>query len=593
MMFTKPFKIKSQTQLKGSDRKKLRVELSQAFPLLTAEDFTSLVPNKEDVSLVRVHCYKGENVHVYQAQKDPIFFTVEKEKIFFPTVYTLWKYPDIMHSFTTHPPVIDVLLGGADLMLPGIVTKGNMNPRTYGKFEKGFPVCINTTDNKAPQAVGTTAHDNMDMYMAARQGKGVNILHVFRDQLWEMGTKSLAPNLGVPRIMMEADKEVKDREDVSKESSNQLIKSEELVETGSENVTEDMKALELLEETQTQDNILEAAAECGASQEQDAVLSGPELMDKLLLHCFLKSWKTSAKKVELPILTSNFYRLHMIPACPDGQSLDIKKSSYKKLSKFLNAMAKNDIIAVKEFPKGIENITNINWEHEDIKSFIVDNEETTMKPVTKNENAFVPPVIEELYQVSGDTIQFYKANGLSKGDALSTADVRRIVTEYIKKKGLQKDGDKVVTLDKLLHEAVVNKKEGFKETLRWDEIFSRMLGKMSPAVKISRENAIPVIRKGKLEPIEIVVAKRTGNKKVTLVYNASVYGIDENEFAHQVQVGVAASTSVGPAENKPQGMTQVLIQGNQVAFIAKLLLETYRLPRKYIRGLELAQKKKK
>lgn len=59
---------------------------------------------------------------------------------------------------------------------------------------------------------------------------------------------------------------------------------------------------------------------------------------------------------------------------------------------------------------------------------------------------------------------------------------------------------------------------------------------------------------------------------MTLVYNASLYGIDEAEFAHQVQVGVAASTSTGPAEHKPQGTTQVLIQGNQVAFVGKLLL---------------------
>lgn len=60
--------------------------------------------------------------------------------------------------------------------------------------------------------------------------------------------------------------------------------------------------------------------------------------------------------------------------------------------------------------------------------------------------------------------------------------------------------------------------------------------------------------------------------QVTLIYNAGVYGIDESELAHQIQVGVAASTSVGPAEHKPAGTTQVLVQGNQVAFIAKLLL---------------------
>ena len=67
------------------------------------------------------------------------------------------------------------------------------------------------------------------------------------------------------------------------------------------------------------------------------------------------------------------------------------------------------------------------------------------------------------------------------------------------------------------------------------------------------------------------------SSQVTLVYNVHIYGIDEAEFAHQIQVGVAASTSVGPAEHKPQGTTQVLVQGNQVAFIGKLLLGEARL----------------
>lgn len=79
-----------------------------------------------------------------------------------------------------------------------------MNPYSYGKFEKGFHVAINTTDNKAPHAIGITAHSSMDMYMAGKRGKGVSILHVYRDQLWEMGSRSPPPNLGPPDIILDA-----------------------------------------------------------------------------------------------------------------------------------------------------------------------------------------------------------------------------------------------------------------------------------------------------------------------------------------------------------------------------------------------------
>lgn len=46
--------------------KKLRVELSEAFPSLTPDDLAALVPNKEDVVVIRMYCYKGESVLVYQ-----------------------------------------------------------------------------------------------------------------------------------------------------------------------------------------------------------------------------------------------------------------------------------------------------------------------------------------------------------------------------------------------------------------------------------------------------------------------------------------------------------------------------------------------
>ena len=65
----------------------------------------------------------------------------------------------------------------------------------YGKFEKNDIVYVNTTANKAAHAVGITANCSMDMYMAAGHGKGVCILHVIGDFLWQIGSKSVPPNI--------------------------------------------------------------------------------------------------------------------------------------------------------------------------------------------------------------------------------------------------------------------------------------------------------------------------------------------------------------------------------------------------------------
>ena len=48
---------------------------------------------------------------------------------------------------------------------------------------------------------------------------------------------------------------------------------------------------------------------------------------------------------------------------PPGENVDVKKSSYKKLSKFLGAMSKQGLIVVKELSKGCENVIEIHKDH--------------------------------------------------------------------------------------------------------------------------------------------------------------------------------------------------------------------------------------
>lgn len=70
-----------------------------------------------------------------------------------------------------------------------------------------------------------------------------------------------------------------------------------------------------------------------------------EIMDHVIETAFLQALKTTAKKIELPVLTSTFFRQHMVPACPNevGGPIDMKKSSYKKLSKFLSKMMEEKV----------------------------------------------------------------------------------------------------------------------------------------------------------------------------------------------------------------------------------------------------------
>ncbi|XP_023334067.1 eukaryotic translation initiation factor 2D [Eurytemora carolleeae] len=147
-------------------------------------------------------------------------------------------------------------------------------------------------------------------------------------------------------------------------------------------------------------------------------------------------------------------------------------------------------------------------------------------------------------------------------------------------------------MDPILADVVLGKGENHVVEMKWDELTSRVQMKMSDGFSLQFPGQPTEYHKGKLDPIELTTATRSGNKKITLIYNLETYRIDPQQFAHKCQVGVAASTAVNPAVNRKTG-SEVMIQGNQVAFATRLLLEEYKIPRKYIKGTENAVKKKK
>lgn len=87
--------------------------------------------------------------------------------------------------------------------------------------------------------------------------------------------------------------------------------------------------------------------------------SPAELMDELLEFCFYKACKKGLKSTDLPMLSSTFFKNHVLPACPRDQSLDVKRSKYKKLSVFLKSMETKGII-VTSTKKGVQSILSIN-----------------------------------------------------------------------------------------------------------------------------------------------------------------------------------------------------------------------------------------
>ena len=123
-MFCKPFRVKSNTQLKGSDKKKLKAEIRKKFHGFAVPEshpgpdpIDDVITPKDEVTVSKVYTFSGESYLVYYQLKNPIFFEPEKDRgNLLPTVYTLWKCPYLMPALTTHPLVLEKLANGADLV---------------------------------------------------------------------------------------------------------------------------------------------------------------------------------------------------------------------------------------------------------------------------------------------------------------------------------------------------------------------------------------------------------------------------------------------------------------------------------------------
>lgn len=192
--------------------------------------------------------------------------------------------------------------------------------------------------------------------MAGGHGKCVEIIHVIGDTLCQLGKPPVRPDLGPPNIDTDNDK-LENINEISEPSNDNneesLVEIMDDLEINNDRVSE-------IESPCEEENKIEESDEIKnlSSGQEEATVDPLKEMDSLLEYCFLKACKTSVKSNDLPMLTSNFFKNHLIAACPSDKNIDIKKSRYKKLSLFLAEMKAKGIINT-SVTKGVESILSI------------------------------------------------------------------------------------------------------------------------------------------------------------------------------------------------------------------------------------------
>uniref|UniRef100_A0A4W3GNV9 Eukaryotic translation initiation factor 2D n=1 Tax=Callorhinchus milii TaxID=7868 RepID=A0A4W3GNV9_CALMI len=551
-MFVKPFRVKSNTVIKGSDRRKLKAQVVSLFPSLSGHQLSQLVPNKEELNVVKINSHKGDAVTVFVLNRNPIFFEVEKR--LYPTVYTLWSYPDLMAAVTTWPAVLEKLAGGADLMLPGVVVP----PSGLPDILQGDLCAVNLVGSRAPIAVGLACMTTAQMVAARMKGKGISVFHTYHDQLWAFGERSSPPLIAHKFCDLG---ESGDQLEVEEEEEREL--SLNGINSGNEEAPRDLMEGDIPDVTE--DDVPDVHKLClNAETESEGLNSGTdrvEQMDELLLQCFLHALKFKVKKEDLPLLTSTFLRNRMYPCW----IIIINCDSHLQLSKFLQSMQQRQMLKVDELSKGVEGIVSVNWKHVDLKSFCVP-ETCTTEDAAKvddgdSESVYQPPEFNFYYTIPSKLFPLFEHAGLN-----------------------------YVIINPVLCDCLLEKSEYHTVTkLKWDDFFARCFKRLDQCHEVVFPGQRPIIRKGSIEPIDINI-DRASNKKVTVVKNLELFGLDLQMVKIALQRRAQATVAVKQTHGKDKWI--LWAQGNQIAHVGKLLLEEYRIPQKYIKGLEKAPKKK-
>lgn len=464
----------------------------------------------------------------------------------------------------------------------GVIKQGD-GYTTYGSHKRDAVVAVNLTSNRSAVGIGQLAKSSEDLYLSRNSGVCVKMLHVFGDKLWGLEPSQ---TLQIPTAEAVVKVPTQDEFPALGEPQRPPKKNNaNNAESTSNEDSPDQQSTPADDKSPLEANLAHLDIGNDENVGEDEAAESP---DDKLKRAFLVAVKKMGKNPPTPLLTSNFYRCHILT---EDSNIDIKHTSYKKLSKFLQEMAASGYLTVKEETKGVEKIVAFNTTHPDIVNTILTVSGGSDQKSSSNSDGLFITEMRELYFVTEESMKFFNLFDVKLGEGLEPAQVKKYLKDYVCNKKLQDSANiRNIRLDEVLRE-LFDVDESVKE-MKFDELLAQLTERMKHSYAMRNRNELKT--SGKSVPIKMTLAKRSGNKTVTLIDHLEMFGIRLPEFAQACKVGVAASTSIYRPDcpgNSNKG--QLLVQGNQIRFVHKLLTETYKIPPKYITGADLAKKEKK
>ncbi|EQB59517.1 hypothetical protein CGLO_00075 [Colletotrichum gloeosporioides Cg-14] len=612
-MFKKKPTVKSLSPLRSSDRRKLADQVIKDYGLdskLVATTDEQTPEQKAEALAVQTNLRKSlfpDNLQsarftttygpdlkptsgtYYVGSHDgeePRVLWFQMEGVVYPTVYTLWANSDIVPLLHTPGIVVKKLQGGADLMTPGLFG----GPPFPEKAKKGAVVAIASLENPSvPIAVGACEIDVSALQnVRGAKGHAVKNLHWAGDEMWGFSTDN-KPGRKAP-------------EEIA--GWLKVLEARGLVES--------LSGLSLDDPDEDGGVSLEGdatAEDAGPAAPEDDI---PEFTQPEIDEAFRKSFlfgihqhksSNSPPNYGLVFPLSQSYVMSTLiqPFLPahtpqQAQQLQIKKTSWKNIKKFIKSLDKEGLLKSKE--KGQETVvTEVKFENPaivDFKPYRLPKKETAGgtslgrgEIATSKVDVGDDAVGQKLKIVSyfKPTSKLQPIFDSASKSLFTQSEVRDAVTAYIEGENLVSETNKrIVKLNPILANGVftgsgaADKDALAKGTVARDALIDRVLSGMATSYAIVRNGTDPSsvkARSGSPPKIHITLETRSGNKTVTKVSGLEPYHISPKPLADELRKVCAGSTSVEPlagaAKKTEAQVMEIMVQGPQQAAVVKAL----------------------
>nr|POF17560.1 translation machinery-associated protein 64 [Quercus suber] len=647
-MFKKKPTIKPASPLRSSDRRKLADQIIEDYGLKPpalkhSEDQTaeqkaeaiaahsalrnSLLPdNVQSARFTTTHGpeLKTASGTVYigshEAGGDARILWFEVEKRMYPSVYTLWRNPDLVALLHTPELVVKKLQGGADLMTPGLAG----GPPFPARARRNAVVGIASTERPSvPVAVGVCEIDVSELsQVQGAKGHAVENMHWAGDELWSYSIGGKA-GLQIPEEIGGWTKVLEQNEMIEHTADLEL-------EDGNEDggvALQDQQDSDTVTNGESNSSVADVVDAEGA----DAKSLTQKEVDDSFRTAFLyglyhhKTSQPGPKHGLVFPLTQSYIMSNLIqpflPAFTPAQSqqLQIKKTSWKNIRKFVKALDKEKIVKSKDSTKDEVVILDVDFNDPtvvDFKPYRLPRLETMTGTAQGRGDKAVEQIdigddaigqklqVLSLFRPTTRLSPLFTASPGGK-QIFTPAEVRELLTAFVEKEDLISETNKrLIKLNPVLGNAVfdgsgsLDKEVLAKGAVPRDALIDRVLHAMAPSYAIVRNEADPASVKAKAgSPPKVVITLETrgGNKTVTKVSSLEAYFVHPRLLADELRKVCAGSTSVealaGGAKKHEKEILEVMVQGPQKDSVLKALARRG-VNAKWVEVIDKTKKKK-